>query len=159
MKLNHIFLKIFLIFIIGLLYLSSILAQNFGSVKGKVFSIKDSSVIFGASVQIQGMTLGASTNKNGEFNINRIPPGQIVIVASMVGFHNNTISTKVESGKMTLLNIILEESQLSTEEVVITANKRAQTLSEIPVSVNVVEARVLEDRNIQTLDDALRYIP
>jgi iron complex outermembrane receptor protein len=159
MKMSKILFRLILIVAIELLYMFNVFSQNYGSLKGRVLSMKDSTGIIGAAIQIKGTVLGASANQNGEFIISKVLPGSYEVLVFMVGFQNNVFNVIIEQGKSTNIDIRLEESPLSTEEIVITANKRSQSLAEVPVSVSVVEARALMDRNIQTLDDALRYIP
>jgi iron complex outermembrane receptor protein len=83
----------------------------------------------------------------------------IELLISIIGFNKKTVKTSIKKYEVTKLDIFLEESAIPTETVIITAGKHEQLLKEIPVSVNVVEANALLARNIQTIDDALRYIP
>ncbi|MEM1144604.1 MAG: TonB-dependent receptor [Pseudomonadota bacterium] len=50
-----------------------------------------------------------------------------------------------------------EEAYL--EEVMVTARRRVESLQEVPVSVAVVDAEVIEQRGLQSIDDVARFTP
>jgi iron complex outermembrane receptor protein len=65
----------------------------------------------------------------------------------------------VVRGQVGSVDISVRPVPLQSDPVIITANKREQSLQEVPVSVATVTARMIAERNNITLDDALRYIP
>ena len=50
-------------------------------------------------------------------------------------------------------------AQAQLEEVVVTAQKRAQSLQDVPMSVSAMSAATMSDAGIQTMDDITRSIP
>ena len=58
-----------------------------------------------------------------------------------------------------MANFSLTGTPVQFDQVVVTASKRAQSLAEVPVSLAVLDAVEIRQRNALVLDDALRYIP
>ena len=52
-----------------------------------------------------------------------------------------------------------EERQLILEEVLVTAQKREETLQEVPLSINVLDGSRIEDASIDKLEDLQNYVP
>ena len=57
-------------------------------------------------------------------------------------------------------SVIAQESEVTPlEEIVVTARRREENLQEVPVAVAVVDAAAMAARNIQSIDDAARFVP
>ena len=109
-------------------------AQN-GSIAGQVLDLKSSETIIGANVVIQGTTVGAATDIEGNFTINNVKPGTYTIVVSFVTYKTQIIpDVAVESGSKTSLQITLAEDVAELQEVVVTAKK------EIATDMNLLQA-------------------
>lgn len=52
-----------------------------------------------------------------------------------------------------------QEQSLMLEEVVVTAQKRAQSLQDVPMSVSALDANAMSAAGIQTMDDVARQVP
>jgi iron complex outermembrane receptor protein len=50
-------------------------------------------------------------------------------------------------------------AQAQLEEVIVTAQKRSQSLQDVPMSVSALSADAMNDAGIQTMDDITRQIP
>ena len=74
----------------------------------------DNEPIVGATVMIQGTTVGALTDINGRFSL-PLPAGARTMIVSFVGYDPQTI----EIGAGNVFNVILIESVTSLEEVVV----------------------------------------
>lgn len=102
-------------------------AQN-GTIAGKILDLKTNEPVIGANAVIQGTTVGAPTDVEGNFQISNVKPGTYVIVVSSVTYKTQTIQdVVVESGKKTTLEIPLPEDVAELQEVVITARREIAT--------------------------------
>jgi len=138
---------------------SQLLASG-GSLAGRVTTKGDAEPLVGVNILLLGTVRGTTTNARGEYRIPEVPAGKYTLVFSMVGYHRETRSdVNVEEGRETLLNLTMSQAPVQTEQIVVTASKREQSLQEVPVSVSVMEAGEIKLRNSLTIDDALRYIP
>ncbi len=145
------------LFILLLITPGILFTQSVNSLKGRVVSADDGSPIVGASVMVKNTTLGVSTGTDGSFSITNVPAARRVISVSAIGY--KSVSYTLNDDLSQNLIIELPTSPVQTQTVVVTASKRPQSLEEIPVSMNVLEARSIEERNSISLDEALRYIP
>ncbi len=131
-----------------------------GSLAGKVTSQTNAEPLVGVNVLLQGTVRGTTTDARGQFRLPDIPAGKYALVFSMIGYQRQTRSNVlVEEGKETTLDVTLTETSLQTEQIVVTASKREQSLEEVPMSISVVDAAAIRNRNSLTIDDALRYVP
>lgn len=134
------------------------LAQT-GTITGTITNDNDGEPLPGVNVLVQGTTRGASTSSQGTFTISRVPAGSHTVVFSLVGYKRETRTVEVAEGQTTHVAIGLLALPIQTEAVVVTANKREQSLQDVPVSVSVMDAGSIALRNSVTLDDAIRYVP
>jgi iron complex outermembrane receptor protein len=138
---------------------SAILAAG-GSIAGRVTRRGDAEVLVGVNILLEGSVRGTTTNSRGEFRIANVPQGKYSLVFSLVGYQRQIHSDiSVEDGRETTLLVSLEQTPVQTDQVVVTASKREQSLQEVPVSISLLDASDIRQRNSLTIDDALRYIP
>ena len=131
-----------------------------GSIAGRVTTRADGEPLVGVNVLLQGTVRGTTTNARGEFRIAGVPPGEYTLVFSMVGYQREKPSNVVvEEGKDIILNISMIQVPVQTDQIVVTASKREQSLEEVPVSISILDATEIKQRNSLTIDDALRYVP
>jgi outer membrane receptor for ferrienterochelin and colicin len=102
-------------------------AQN-GTIAGKVVDVKTQEEIIGANVVIEGTTVGAATDMEGNFTINNVKPGVYSLVVSFVTYKTHLIKdVVVESGKKTTVEVTLAEDIAQLEEIIVTAKKDIAT--------------------------------
>ncbi len=102
-------------------------AQN-GTIEGKVTDAKNQETIIGANVVIEGTTVGAATDIDGNFIIANVKPGTYSIVISFVTYKTHIIKdVVVESGKKTTLEVTLAEDVAELEEIIVTARREIST--------------------------------
>lgn len=131
-----------------------------GTIMGRVVSGVDHEPLPGVTVLLEGTVRGTSTNLRGEFRLTGIPAGQHTVVFSMVGYQRVTrADVTVEEGKDASVDVTMTQTVIPTEQIVVTASKRAQSLQDVPVSISILDASEIRQRNALTIDDALRYIP
>lgn len=102
-------------------------AQN-GTIGGKVTDAKTQEAIIGANVVIEGTTVGAATDIDGNFLIANVKPGIYSLVITFVTYKMHTIKdVAVESGKKTTVEATLAEDVAELEEIIVTAKKEIAT--------------------------------
>ncbi|MFM1934430.1 MAG: hypothetical protein RL360_1311 [Bacteroidota bacterium] len=77
---------------------------------------KGTTIIPGASVFIEGTTMGTQSDATGHYVLKNIPPGRHRLVASMVGYVPKLVLIDFP-GKITELNFNLEEDNKTLDEV------------------------------------------
>jgi Ca-activated chloride channel family protein len=110
------------IFAFIILSSSILFAGSSGKIKGKVTDAETGAPLIGVNIIIEGTTLGAPTDTEGEFLIRNVPPGTYSIIASFVGYRKTKIqNVEVTAGAATDLNITLQQEAIVTEECVVRA--------------------------------------
>lgn len=143
-----------------LLLASHICYAQLGAIKGKVAARNTGEPLSGVNVLVQGTTRGTITNPEGDFELTDLRPGMYAISFSLVGYQREVRpELEIVEGRTLSIHVEMTQSPILGEPIVVTANKRAQSLQDAPVSVSTMDAASIARRNVVTLDDALRYVP
>ena len=121
-----------------------IFAQNNGTLRGRVLDSQSLLPLEGATVIIEGTTLGVITDSEGYFTLNDVPPQTYNIVASFLGYANQTeFNVIVKSVGTADILFKLEEVSESLDEVVV-AKSPFRTSKETPLSTQSLSAVEIE---------------
>jgi len=107
--------NVFLTFLLFVFVGFNLHAQGF-EVTGKVTSADDGSALPGVSVVVQGTTIGAVTDFEGNYSIN-VPAGSESLMFSFVGME----TTVVAIDGQTIIDVVLNSVSTELDEVVVTA--------------------------------------
>lgn len=109
----------------ALLIVHAVFAGTTGKIAGQVVDASSGEPLPGANVIVEGTTLGAATDLEGNFVILRVPPGSYSLVASMIGYTSFRYeNVQVTIDKTTRLRFELSETVLEIgEEVTVVAEK------------------------------------
>ncbi|UCE07986.1 MAG: carboxypeptidase-like regulatory domain-containing protein, partial [bacterium] len=66
------------------------IAESSNQISGQVVDQTTGKPLVGVNIIVQGTSFGAATDSDGRFTIQKIPPGIYTIVASMIGYHQET---------------------------------------------------------------------
>ena len=123
-------LKKALITVLFVIISVAVFAQT-GKISGKVSDKKTGETLIGATVKIKGTTKGASTDVDGNYVISGVSAGKHIITLQYIGYNGKEIDeVEVSNGKITVLNVILEEaSSQNLSEVVIRASFKQESVN------------------------------
>lgn len=79
-------ISLILIFITGLSFTTKSISQNLSLIEGKVTDAKTNEPLSFVSVYLSQSSIGTLTDKNGNYRINKIPPGKYTLVISQIGY-------------------------------------------------------------------------
>lgn len=97
-----------------------LLAQNgTGRVAGVVTTADGALPVTGATVTIEGTSLGAITGDNGTYTINAVPVGVRRVQVRLLGFGAQTDTVTVFAGATTTANFALQRQAVSLEGMVV----------------------------------------
>ena len=99
--------------------------------------------------------MGAVTDKNGFYYINKIKPRTYTIRVSLIGYETQERSIAIQKGDNNA-DFILIESNINLNEVVVTGTKSEKTLKNVPVLTQVISARQMLNLGITTVTGALQ---
>src|SRR4028119_1468881 len=120
------------------------------TVTGKVTSSQDQSGLTGVSVQVKGSKTGTTTDANGNYTIT-VPSANSVLVFSFTGRENQQVTV----GSQSEINVALEPSNASLEEVVVSVGYGTQRKSDLTGAVSAVRAAQLQERPAASLNQAM----
>jgi hypothetical protein len=127
-------------------------AQPHVKFSGKVIE-KSGTKIELAAIQIKELNRWTTTNNLGIFTFEKIPPGQYTLQAVCLGYepYEHSVSVGPESGDYT---VIMEQSTLALEEVVVTAKEHTNLSSS-----SKIESAALTHVQPTNLADVMQLVP
>jgi outer membrane receptor for ferrienterochelin and colicins len=127
---------------------------------GIVSDAKTQEPLAGVNVLLRGTVRGTTTDTHGKYLLGGVPAGTFDISFSLIGYTTQTIhQISIQPDTALHFDVSLAQAPIQTEQVVVTASRREQSLRDVPVSVSTVTSKMIADRLSVTLDDALRYVP
>lgn len=120
------------------------------TIQGKVVDEQGNPIV-GATLLIKGTKIGTSTDKNGNFKMQRISPAQTIITNS-IGYHPMEVVVEAQKTLMVALKIKAQE----IEDVVISTGLQKRERSKLVGNVSSIKGEDLEGAGITTIDKALR---
>jgi iron complex outermembrane receptor protein len=131
-------------------------AQN-TAVNGKVID-KTGLAIPGASIKIKGTSRATISDQNGNFSISAVPPGDIVLVTSFLGYlSKETIIS--QSQRATPLSITLSERANEMDEVLVTGVFDKRKRMDASVAISTLTASQMQRIVPASAADLLRNVP
>jgi outer membrane receptor for ferrienterochelin and colicin len=126
-----------------LLLVSMLTFAQTGTVKGRVYNAKTNEPLEFATVQIQGTTIGNTTDLDGNYEI-KASPAFVRLMVSYVGYET-TLSAEVhiQGNQTTYLDIAVPESSTLIDEVVVRPTTNLKKI-ESPVSYLTVGVSDIE---------------
>lgn len=154
------------LFWVGVFLSFSLWAQT-GVICGTVTDAKIKEPLIGASVVIEGTTVGAITDIDGNFRIENVKPGTYTVAASYVSYQTQTVKdVPVVACQEAVLNIELSDANLQLQNVVVVAQRKLGTemavlntvRKSLPV-VNGISAQQISKTQDSDAAEVLRRIP
>lgn len=126
-----------------LLLVSMLTFAQTGTVKGRIFNAKTNEPLEFATVQIQGTTIGVTTDLDGNYEI-KANPAFVRLMVSYVGYET-TLSAEIhiQGNQTTFLDIAVPESSTLIDEVVVRPTMNLKKI-ESPVSYLTVGVSDIE---------------
>jgi len=137
----------------------ALLATERGGIQGKVVDAKTGRPLPSVNIIVKGTTFGAATDMNGKFYISNVPIGIHKVMASMIGYKIAIKRIKVSTNRTIKLDFRLIETQLEMGTVVVTATRTPRYIKDVPVRMEVITSRGIEEKNATNLYEALRGLP
>lgn len=149
-------------YILYLIILTGCISTGFsqGILKGKVTTSDGSAGEF-VNVFLRNTSLGATSNENGEYEIQGIKSGSYIVEASVIGLKPITKQIEMSETETKVLDFVMEEDANELKEVLVTANPgryvtdypsvslRLRTpLLEVPQNIQVITNQTLRDQQI-----------
>jgi outer membrane receptor protein involved in Fe transport len=135
---------VFIIFLAGTLH-----AGTTGKISGTVIDEKTKEPVIGATILVDGTTIGASSDVEGNYVIPNVSPGTYSLAVSSIGFRKQRIqNVQVNVDFTTRINIQLSSEAVDLDAVVVVAERplvrKDLTSSQTSVDANQIKALPVE---------------
>lgn len=139
-----------LISILFLLSFITVSGQEQAILIGKVTDGGSEKSMVAVSISVDGKAGGISDSE-GAYKI-LMSPGKHILSFSFIGYETIDKRLSLVSGESLILNVEMKVSTRILDEVVVSAGRYEQKLSEVTVSMEVIKAEQLSNQNITSLD-------
>jgi iron complex outermembrane receptor protein len=135
-------------------------AQETGSLAGRI-ATDDGMALFGANIVVAGDAIegirGTTSDGEGAFRIDGLPPGVYEVTASFLGYESvTTAGVMIRGGQTTTLDVGLAATTLIGQQVVVSASRKQEKLLDAPASISVVELDEIMDRPALSATDYIK---
>ncbi len=119
--------KRFLLFIFFnlLIGLPTLFAQN-GIIKGIITDAQENSTLPGATILVEGTSIGTVTDIDGSYLLSGIPVGAQIIEISFLGFESKSVAVNIIAGEVSVIDAKLGTAAILGEEVIVTSQALGQ---------------------------------
>lgn len=124
------------------------------TVKGVVLD-ETGTALPGASIVVQGTTIGAGTNTNGEFTLQLREKGVQTLRVSFTGYESAEYRLDADNNRP--VTIRLKPSDNLLNEVVVTGTHTEKPLKETPVLTRVISQKDIQALNPMDIETLLQY--
>lgn len=126
-----------------------------GKVSGKVVDVESGEELPGASIRIEGTTLGNMAGADGSYFIISIPPGEYSVTASLIGYQSVTkTGVQVISDRTTEISFKLKATALELEGITVTAERKAIE-KDITSSVRTISTSEIKNMPVKEISQIL----
>ncbi len=125
--------------------------------KGTISDSKTKETIVGASVIIDNLN-ATTTDINGLFSI-KTTSGNHKVEFKFVGYTTQIKTIELKENETSQMNVALEPESKQLDIVVVSAGKFEQNLNEVTVSMEVLKPSLIENKSIQSVDNAIDQVP
>ncbi len=132
---------------------TNVLAQT-GTIKG-VLTGEDGLSIIGGSVLVEGTTIGASTDFDGNYELKEVPVGELTIVYSFIGLKTQKHTITVKEDEATRFDVKMAEDVMMLDQAVVVGYGTTQK-RDVTGSIATIKAEAIEQSTMPSVDEALQ---
>ncbi|WP_282112524.1 TonB-dependent receptor [Maribacter stanieri] len=142
-------------FALTILSVTVVGAQN--SIISGTISSKDNPEAF-VNVYLKGTEIGTATDENGYYILRNLPKGKYTIIASTIGFQKYYKTITISNGEDQVINIKIEPTTESLDEMVVTGTLKPVSRLESPVPVEVYKPTFFKKNPTASIFEALQNV-
>ncbi|MDD4150163.1 MAG: TonB-dependent receptor [Bacteroidales bacterium] len=133
---------------------------------GKVIDKTSQEALYGVNIIVNSADelltnskqLGTTTDFDGNYKL-ALYPGSYNVKFVYIGYEEISKTLEFEVGKPVVLNVELFQKAEIIDEIVVSAGKYEQKLSDITVSMEIIKPSAIENNNSFDMSDALNQVP
>jgi iron complex outermembrane receptor protein len=125
-------------------------------VNGSVLDSATGDALVGVVVRYAGG--GAVTDVTGNFNIT-VTPGAITLEFNYSGYRSESVTVNAEAGKTARADLKMVSESRQLDIVVVSAGKYEQDIGEVPVSIEVLKPKLIENKCTANMETIMDQVP
>ena len=137
--------------IIILIFFSTGVFSQSGSLRGKILDESTGEELIGATIVVENTTNGAITDFDGNYSIDNLTAGTYNFRFSFISYQTLLVNAvEIKAGEVTVINIALKQEVSDIEEVVVVARAITQTETSV-ITLQRKSATVLDGISAQQM--------
>ncbi|NLA25380.1 MAG: TonB-dependent receptor [Bacteroidales bacterium] len=150
------------ILVLTLILSISVFSQS-AKISGTINDQATKEVLYGVNVIITGtgetenIKTGATTDFDGKYFID-LPAGNYSVSFQYIGYQSEKRNISLKAGENKLVNISLKQKAELIDEVVVSAGKFEQKLTDVTVTMEVIKPKMIENTNTINMESAVNQI-
>ncbi len=133
---------------------SSVFSQTSTRIVGTVVDKVDGDLLPGANVYLEGTSIGASTNEDGEYVILNVPAGSYTLMVKYIGYKDLSMDVTVNEGETLNQTLEIEYIAIEGETITVTAQAEGQIAAINQQLASATITNVVSADRIQDVPDA-----
>ena len=117
--------KFFVLAFFSFCFTATLFGQQ-ASISGTITDGQTGEALIGATVLVEGTSIGTATDFNGNYNLTGVSPGEYQLTSAYVGYESKTLSISTAAGEKLEVDFNLQFAGSVLEEVIVTAQARGQ---------------------------------
>ncbi|MCH7782658.1 carboxypeptidase-like regulatory domain-containing protein, partial [candidate division KSB1 bacterium] len=132
------------------------LAQiEFGTISGTVIDEGTGRPLTGTNIIVVDTRLGASTDRDGNFEILRVPPGSYSLEISFIGYAKQNVDVSVSANRTAIVNIEMETDILNLDEIIVTGAGEEVRKKELATTIQTISAQEIAAVPVESIEHLL----
>lgn len=125
-----------------------------GDLKGTILEAGTNEPVYGATIALQGTSIGVATDEHGEFYMRKIHSGTHTFLIRYLGYKTKTLQIEIIQDQVVEVDILLEPDVVEGEDIVVysQAEGQAEAIRKQTSSTSVIN--VVSESRIRELPDA-----
>lgn len=156
---KYIFFFFSLLFVVNMMAETPVLKKTDANVIGHVVDKKNGEHLPYITISLKGTTIGTTTDATGHYFLKNLPEGKFTIEAKFVGYQTQQFEVTLKKGQTLEINFELEESNISLNEVVVSANRNETSRRLAPTLVSILDVKTFDRTNSSTIAEGLNFQP
>lgn len=149
--------KLWMLFLLLILFSIDCFAQSTGKIMGTVKDETTDEPIPFSNVIIDGTTLGAASDIDGNYVILNIPPGVYTVTASYVGYQKvATTDVRINVGFTTNLNFSLPPGEVSLSAIVVQGDRNPLVRQDLTNPTVAITSETIDALPVDNIADVIK---
>lgn len=146
-----------------ILFSTTLLLSQTAKITGTIKDNSNNEFLYGVNVIVTGandtvnVKTGTTTDFDGKYTLD-LSAGTYTITYQYIGFHRERMKITLKAGEVKTLDLSLKPSAELIDEVVVSAGKFEQKLSDVTVTMEVIKPTMIQNTNTISLETSVNQI-